>query len=109
MNKEECERKLDFFINGGCNNCQGECDSCVSTIFKQLIEEHFDPKPYKFEDLKDGMRVWDDKNKDFKQISRAIKENDEIWCYGLYDEYRIGKFEENRFYPPSKANEGSKQ
>lgn len=63
-------------------------------------------KPYKIEDLKEGMWVWDDKHEDYKQISRAIKENNEIWCYGLYDEYRIGKFEENRFYPPSKANEG---
>lgn len=29
-------------------------------VFMQLIEEHFNPQPYKFEDLKVGIWVWDD-------------------------------------------------
>lgn len=98
LTKEECEEALE-------NAVDTKIIIKDWKVLKKLIEEHFDPKPYKFEELKEGMWVWDDKHEDYKQISRAIKENNEIWCYGLYDEYRIGKFEENRFYPPNKANE----
>lgn len=81
------------------------CDERCENI-RKYAEKLSSPKPYAFEELHEDMWVWDDKNKDFKQISRSIKENQEIWYYGVYDEYILGKFEENRFYPPSKVNLG---
>lgn len=67
-------------------------------------------KPYTFEDLKPNMWVWDDKEKVCYQI--GIDEDIKQWVYysfdGLFDtEFAYPLvFEENRFYPPDKSNEG---
>lgn len=66
--------------------------------------------PYRFEDLKPNMWVWDDKEKVCYQI--GIDEDTKEWVYycfgdGLFDTqfaYPL-EFEENRFYPVQKANE----
>lgn len=71
-------------------------------VIDNLIEEHFDPKPYKFEELKVGMLVWDDKNEDCRQIA-SINEYGGIYWYGALSEYEADKFEENRFFPVTKA------
>lgn len=62
------------------------------------------PKPYKIEDLKDGMWVWDDKEKVCCQIF-AIHESAKIIEFSFGDDNFIDlcKFEENRFYSPNKA------
>ncbi|MCR0360838.1 hypothetical protein MKD08_08880 [[Clostridium] innocuum] len=39
-----------------------EVNNCDNYL-EQLINEHFDNQPLKFEDLEEGMWVWDDKNK----------------------------------------------
>lgn len=68
-------------------------------------------KPYTFEDLKKDMWVWDDKEKVCYQI--GIDEDTKEWVYYFFDDGLFDtqfacplEFEENRFYPPNKANEG---
>lgn len=59
-------------------------------------------KPYKFEDLQEGMWVWDDKDKVCCQIYDILSFN------GISVNYHyenVLEFKENRFYPPNKANE----
>lgn len=124
LDKEECEKSLDGMIerSGTMNNCCcfiGECIKsskchfvlentkdcidykCFSTI-KQLIKERFEPHPYKFEDLKPNMWVWDDVNEDCIQIAK-INEYGGIYWYGSITEYEADKFEEGRFFPVTKA------
>lgn len=67
-------------------------------------------KPYKFEDLKPDMWVWDDKNKLYVQIEEDFDEgNGNIILRYYEDSYNSNcertKFKENRFYPVEKANE----
>lgn len=66
-------------------------------------------KPYTLEDLKEGMFVYDsNKNRVNKIIGTFIAD------FGIpyiklddgFSEWVIVEFEENRFYPPNKANEG---
>ena len=83
------------------------------TIY-QLIKEHFDPKPYKFEELKPNMWVWDDKEKVCFQCNPMIS-TDMAQCVTYmsywyndgedYDKFHeeYDEFEENRFYPLTKA------
>lgn len=67
-------------------------------------------KPYTFEDLKENMWVWDDKEKSCYQI--GIDEDTKEWVYYFFDDGLFDtqfacplEFEENRFYPVQKANE----
>lgn len=69
-------------------------------VFMQLIEEHFNPQPYKFEDLKVGMWLVDDKEK-----TMCIYIGDYVFEY--LDGYS-SDFEEGRFFPPTKALEYQK-
>lgn len=117
LNKEACEKALEnlrilerkdnFKKWGGQVAPQISCD-----IFEQLISEHFDPQPYKFEELKKGMWIWDDENemfilitfidKQFKKMHVCLTEYD-----GFNDEYvnveYTEYFEEGRFFPVTKA------
>ena len=78
-----------------------------------LIKEHFNPQPYKFEDLQIGMWVYDDKEK----LCNLIYET-RINCAGEQeiefqftminldgDEFLCDIFEEGRFFPITKALE----
>ena len=71
----------------------------------QLYEIYY-PNPYKFEDLKKGMWVWDDKDKKCNKII-GISENNEVAVYYITQSASryIVKFEENRFFPLTKAIE----
>lgn len=68
-------------------------------------------KPYTFEELKPDMWVWDDKEKVCYQIGIDEDTKERVYYFfddGLFDTqfaYPL-EFEENRFYPPNKANEG---
>ena len=81
-------------------------------VFMQLIEEHFNPQPYKFEELKRGMWVWDDKFKDCMKIKIIFKPcksypNDSLKAYHDLNEETLNfiEFEEGRFFPVTKALE----
>lgn len=75
---------------------------------ENLIDEHFDNPPLKFEELKKGMWVWDNKCKVFNKISRTFDfygTNVIDFAY-INDTTQFGrsiKFEENRFFPVTKA------
>lgn len=91
----------------------------VQDCFEQLIKEHFNPQPYKFEELKKGMWVWDDKGLHCFECNPAISKNgtrcvtyNAFWynCGEDEDEFfeEYDEFEEGRFYPATKALEYQK-
>lgn len=87
-------------------------------VFMQLIEEHFNPQPYKFEDLKVGMWVWDDEERECRKILEAYvtDENDDVYVkgvpivkHGLHKfSWSYSVFKEGRFFPITKALEYQK-
>lgn len=100
------------------DNETGEVDivDCYKEI-ETLIVEFINPQPYKFEELKKGMWIWDDKREfeDFRfiKIEKILSEFD---CEHLYHDKNkkvffdnivchAREFEENRFYPVTKALE----
>ena len=84
-------------------------------VFMQLIEEHFNPQPYKFEDLKVGIWVWDDVEHEYRKILQAYvtDENDDVYVkgvpivkHGLHKfSWSYSVFKEGRFFPITKALE----
>lgn len=112
LTKEECEKALNNLNELSC--FPGNKEGVYYPMLYQLIQEHFDPQPYKFEDLKPNMWVWDDKNemfilitfidKQFKKMHVCLTEYD-----GFNDEYvnveYTEYFEEERFFPVTKAME----
>ena len=131
LTKEECLKSLCRIQCGvrrdkKCEDC--ECFDnkvniwkCVentqeSIVLRKLIEEYFDPQPYKFEELHEGMWVWDNRIKEFSRVKKILTKED---CRYLYhdenkkvfmDEYSVIEFEEGRFFPVTKAyREGSER
>ena len=86
-------------------------------VFMQLIEEHFNSQPYKFEDLKEliGKPIFDYKYKEF-YILAEVKEEELYKDEGLEkimicsDKKGLMRvyFEEGRFFPVTKALEYQK-
>lgn len=69
-------------------------------LFYGLLEEHFDNPPLKFEELKEDMWVWDNKDKRWMCIERI---KNVLICMNSYKHYLYANgvpiiFEENRFY-----------
>lgn len=111
MNEEECIRAINFLsLSADC----GE-DFKAIAVLEQLINEHFDPQPYKFEELKPNMWIWDDKLEfeGFRiiKIEKILTEKE--CCYLYHDKNKkvfidnmtnhAREFEENRFYPVTKV------
>ena len=74
---------------------------------EQLINEHFDNPPLKFEELEVGMRVWDSEDCDYYTIAELLShEFRDEYCiiFKGYEDY-LDKFEENRFYRYEVKNE----
>lgn len=83
---------------------QGDID-----VLRELIEEHFSNPPLKFEELKEGMWVWDNKYKYYFECNPRISTDmtECVWYESFwyntgegYDEFYEDyiEFEENRFY-----------
>ena len=72
----------------------------VSNVLFQLINEHFDNPPLKFEELKDSMCVWDNKEKMLILLHVWIEDNRKKIQYLEFGDYKYHwlAFEENRFY-----------
>ena len=130
LTKEECFDSVQYLfehahkcsncvhVNIGCDECEQdntmECDIAHYRL-TCLIENYyeiFNPQPYKFEDLKVGMWVWD------KEIGACmyIKEikGKEIVLLGgesfIVEMVNINnEFEEGRFFPVTKAMEYQKE
>ena len=103
LSKEECEEALKQMTSsceGNEDFCLKNCDAC--SVIKQLINEHFDNPPLKFEELEVGMVVWDNIEKKFVQIGPFCPIDEYYWIYSFGTdifEYAVkNEFEENRFY-----------
>ena len=82
------------------------CDEKQYYVLQKLIEEHFDNPPLKFEDLHEGMWVWDEKNKIYNLIYEkrinCAKEKEIEFQWEMPDRecqnFITDVYEENRFY-----------
>lgn len=130
MSKEECQKVLDYlFDNSLIDDYSNNIDNKMYDILQRMIDEHFELldgiqtiinkakelsdsndelkglyfiTPYKLEDLKEDMWVYDGIEKLICQIGLISKN-------AIHREYVDGTisdspFEENRFYPPQMAN-----
>ena len=106
LTKEECLEAIEKLFYIGCDSYYRELRDKIVELFEQLINEHFDNPPLKFEELEKGMPLWDyicdcwiyvvDIHKDF-----GDKRFTYVYWFDKNDDYYIAKyeeFEENRFY-----------
>lgn len=108
LSAEEFEHWISYICKHNADN-----DMIIMSQNEQL-ESIKNPQPYKFEDLKVGMWIWDDENemfilitfidKQFKKMHFCLTEYD-----GFNDEYvnveYTEYFEEGRFFPVTKTME----
>lgn len=71
----------------------------VTSLLERLIHEHFDNLPLKFEELKEGMWIWDNKDKAYMKIE-SVCDKDWVWLYidSSEREHIDELYEPNRFY-----------
>ena len=115
LTKEECLKALCRIQCGAKRNKKCEDCKCFDTkinpwkcventneslIIRDLIEEHFNHKPLKFEEIKKHTWVWDNKHKSFLliDITYETKKGKRV-KFKTIDFNGYCKFEENRFYP----------
>lgn len=123
LTKEKCKRALRELKMANNYPTSKYNDSRLIDFhlitFEQLIEEHFNNMDYaislqneieklksnpplKFEELKEGCWVWDNKNQLYVQIEEDFDENGIIVLRYYEDSYNSNcertRFEENRFY-----------
>ncbi|MEF2781830.1 MAG: hypothetical protein U0N20_01890, partial [Clostridium sp.] len=90
----EAQRYFDELCEGGWHDKE--------------YHEFKNPQPYKFEDLKPNMYIWDDKERGFYKITKILSKEE---CKHLYHDenkkvfmtFLANEFEENRFFPVTKA------
>lgn len=119
MNKEEYVEKIVRDILNGEMKLENfveehfelvEKYEMLSNTYSMLCEDYLNPQPYKFEDLKKGMLVWDNQLKWCFEIAICkveIKgyENLKMFKVKNYDDsLTLMIFEKNRFYPVQMAN-----
>lgn len=101
LTKEECTYALNDLKNIikdilGDESC---VDECIKTLQK-LIDEHFDNPPLKWEELKEGMLVYDKNIKSWIEIDKTFEDTKQYvscWSIGWPYEKRF-PYEPNRFY-----------
>lgn len=93
-----------------CRGCVGNCIECEYDKALELIYEHFHNPPLRFEELKEGMWVWDDVEKEFLKVKCVcvadeghyiFKEGTKIIEFvlcGISSRTVDVEFEPNRFY-----------
>lgn len=93
--------------------------SSENAVLQRKVSEYENPQPYKFEELKKGMWVWDDKGLYCFECNPAISKNgtrcvtyNSFWYNSGEDEDEFfeeyDEFEEGRFFPVTKAMEHQK-
>lgn len=108
LSAEEFEHWISYI-------CKHNADNDMIIMYQnEQLEQIKNPQPYKFEDLKVGIWVWDDKEKVCFQCNPMIS-TDMAQCVTYmsywyndgedYDKFHeeYDEFEENRFYPLTKA------
>lgn len=116
LTKKECEMALKnialSYDAEYVNECNDEFCQAMKNYIKMLenlIEEHFYNPPLKFEELKEGMWVWDNKDKYYFKCNPRISTDmaECVWYESFwyntgegYDEFYEDyiEFEPNRFY-----------
>lgn len=95
LTEKECREALENLKE----KVNGETVDAV-VCFKELIDEHFDNPPLKFEELKEGMFVWDNKHHTYILIDRIWETyNKTIYFYAIgWECCENAEFEPNRFY-----------
>ncbi len=108
----DCSRNCpccEYFSPDDIQKCQDPTPYAVD-LLEEFIQDVFNPQPYKFEDLKKGMLVWDNQLKWCFEIAICkveIKgyENLKMFKVKNYDDsLTLMIFEKNRFYPVQMAN-----
>lgn len=82
--------------------------SAENSILKRKVSEYENPQPYKLEDLKPNMWVWDEKEKKCNKIIEIEGRNIDFYYITESIDRFIVEFEENRFYHVTKALEYQK-
>lgn len=86
-----------------------ETIDCVNVLQEFIVDYVNSNQPYSFKDLKVGMWIWDNQIKGVIQVKKILTKK---YCKYLYhdknkkvfiDEFGAIEFEENRFYPVTKA------
>ena len=101
LTKEECEKALNSLYKVADklvldhNIFIGSYD-----ILNKLIHEHFDNPPLKWEEMKEGMFVWDNKHHTYIKIDRIWESyNKAIYFYAIgWECCENTEYEPNRFY-----------
>lgn len=115
LTKEECAKALEHiktlrgsnygWYYSGFNNSALPFDEDINVV-QELMHEHFDNPPLKFEELKEGMWIWDNKHKVYNQIYRLYgnfmsTKHNAVQFKHLNETTQWGdtiEFEKNRFY-----------
>lgn len=104
---EHCDEIIE---KEDCSKCAKEHEKLKKWL--EELKELKNPQPYKFEDLKAGMWIWDNQIKGVIQVKKILTKK---YCKYLYhdknkkvfiDEFGAIEFEENRFYPVIIGGEG---
>lgn len=104
ITKGECKEALKTIISRGGDYEDLLYWTCampeaINTL-NNLIDEHFDNQPLKFEELKEGMFVYDKSIKSWIGIYKTRDEIDQyVYCWKNDWPYAMGfLYEPNRFY-----------
>lgn len=119
-NKEECIKALENtrYLNvsivneTGADIWNGEFEQTKEfDVFEQLIKEHFNPQPYKFEDLKPYMFVFDNGFNGWGEFVTIINTFTNKYGEKLVgclapggDDIQLRSYKEDRFFPVWMAN-----
>lgn len=108
VTEKECEKALEHiktlrgsnygWYYSGFNNSALPFDEDINVV-QELMHEHFDNPPLKFEELKEGMWIWDNKDKAYMKIE-SVCDKDWVWLYidSSEREHIDELYEPNRFY-----------
>lgn len=112
LNEKECEKALNRIVDDSFNKyCDYKTQNAWGIISK-LIKEHFEPQPHNFEELHEGMQVW---NEDYEMCCKIdgvhivgnnenrYSEGDKLVSISVGNCSWTELFVENRFFPISKA------
>ena len=102
LSAEEFEHWISYICKHNADN-----DMIIMSQNEQL-EQIKNPQPYKFEELKKGMWVWDEKEKKCNKIIEIEGRNIDFYYITESIDRFIVEFEEGRFYPVTKALEYQK-
>lgn len=110
MTKKECEIALSKLWDNtfGTDCITGEDLDKYVDVIDGLIQYVFNPQPYKFEELKEGIWLWDEKEKKCNKIIEIEGKNIDFYYITESIDKFIVEFEEGRFFPVTKALEYQK-